>query len=101
VLSIGTAAYPALGGVLAGINWKLTFLQAALALPVGAAVALLIPKTEQTGEPSEPWRIPRKPATHSGPFLQFSTDDDRGTTEKHFGRNVLSATVWFSGMGKI
>jgi MFS family permease len=54
VLSIGTAAYPALGGVLAGISWKLPFLLAVLALPVGAAVALLIPKSGRTREPSEP-----------------------------------------------
>jgi MFS family permease len=53
-LSIGTAAYPAIGGVLAGISWKLPFLLAVLALPVGAAVALLIPKSGRTREPSEP-----------------------------------------------
>src|SRR6056297_729987 len=45
VLSVGTAVYPALGGVLAGISWQLPFLLSALALPVGAAVALLIPPT--------------------------------------------------------
>ncbi|MCF7913855.1 MAG: MFS transporter [Spirochaetaceae bacterium] len=51
VLSVGTAVYPALGGVLAGISWQLPFLLSALALPVGAAVALLIPPTARSHSP--------------------------------------------------
>ncbi len=54
VLSIGTATYPALGGLLAGISWQLPFLLAALALPVGIGVAVLIPATGQAQQKGAP-----------------------------------------------
>ena len=60
VLSVGTAVYPALGGVLAGISWQLPFLLSALALPVGAAVALLIPPTGRGHDQSHSHNQDRK-----------------------------------------
>ena len=60
VLSVGTAVYPALGGVLAGISWQLPFLLSALALPVGAAVALLIPPTGRGHDHSQSHNQDRK-----------------------------------------
>jgi len=60
VLSVGTAVYPALGGVLAGISWQLPFLLSALALPVGAAVALLIPPTGRGHDHSQSHKKDRK-----------------------------------------
>ncbi len=40
VLSVGTAAYPAIGGVLTMLDWYAPFLLAFLAIPVGIWIAL-------------------------------------------------------------
>ena len=53
-LNVGTAAYPALGGLLAAIAWYLPFALPLLALPVGAAVAwTLEAPTVETGANAE------------------------------------------------
>lgn len=51
VLSIGTAAYPAVGGVLAAIAWNVPFLLPLMALPVGFIVLLGLdnPEPENVG----------------------------------------------------
>lgn len=41
-LSVGTAAYPVVGGALAGIAWQWPFALPVLALPVGLAVATVL-----------------------------------------------------------
>jgi len=43
VLSVGTACYPLLGGVLADLDWRWPFALPALALPVAIVVALILP----------------------------------------------------------
>ncbi|MDZ7764907.1 MAG: MFS transporter [Melioribacteraceae bacterium] len=52
VLSVGTAAYPAIGGVLAVFGWNFPFLLPVLALPVGILVITSLhnpePKNEQS-----------------------------------------------------
>ncbi len=42
VLSLSTASYPFIGGLLSSVNWRLPFLLPALALPVAVAVVLVI-----------------------------------------------------------
>jgi len=51
-LNVGTAAYPAIGGVLAAIAWYVPFALPLLALPVGAAVVwrLEAPAVDRQGE---------------------------------------------------
>lgn len=46
VLSIGTASYPAIGGLLATIGWNYPFLLSALALPVGLLVIFSLENIE-------------------------------------------------------
>ena len=46
VISIGTASYPAIGGILASISWNYPFLLSALALPVGLAVVFRLENIE-------------------------------------------------------
>lgn len=52
VLAVGTAAYPALGGLLALLGWNWPFLLPALALPLGVVVALRLdaPEPQSTGK---------------------------------------------------
>jgi ACDE family multidrug resistance protein len=50
VLSVGTASYPAIGGVLATIGWYYPFLLPLAAIPVAAAVSLSL----NNPEPSRP-----------------------------------------------
>ncbi len=42
VLSIGTALYPAIGGLLAAASWRFPFLVSLIALPVGLAAVFLL-----------------------------------------------------------
>ena len=51
-LNVGTAAYPALGGLLAAVAWYVPFALPLLALPVGAAVAWTL-DAPAVGAPSE------------------------------------------------
>lgn len=44
VLSVGTAAYPLLGGALADIDWRLPFALPVLALPVALAAVRTVPR---------------------------------------------------------
>lgn len=46
VLSIGTASYPAIGGILAHIHWNLPFFLPSLAIPVGIAVLCCLKNPE-------------------------------------------------------
>lgn len=46
VLSVGCATYPALGGALATLGWRYTFLLALLAIPLGAAVVFTLESPE-------------------------------------------------------
>jgi len=46
VLSIGTASYPAIGGLLATIGWNYPFILTVLALPVGLLVLYSLENTE-------------------------------------------------------
>lgn len=46
VLSIGTASYPALGGILAGINWNYPFFLPVLAIPVSLLVLFKLKNPE-------------------------------------------------------
>ena len=50
VLSVGTASYPAIGGVLAGIAWYAPFLLPLLSLPVALLVAFRLETHEPTLE---------------------------------------------------
>jgi MFS family permease len=52
VLSLGTAAYPLLGGLLAQIGWRWPFLLAALGLPVGLMVLCCLRNPEPRGDGS-------------------------------------------------
>ncbi|MFO7654691.1 MAG: MFS transporter [Candidatus Krumholzibacteriia bacterium] len=49
VLSVGTAAYPALGGLLAQLHWRLPFALPLLAIPVALAVQRLLRNPEPDG----------------------------------------------------
>lgn len=51
VLSMGTAGFPALGGVLALIGWNYPFILPLLAIPLGLAIAMSLdaPEPKQTG----------------------------------------------------
>jgi MFS family permease len=42
VLSVGTAVYPALGGLLASLSWRLPFLLSSIALPIGIAAIFML-----------------------------------------------------------
>lgn len=46
VLSVGTAAYPALGGALADLNWNCPFLLAFIGIPVGLLVMFVLNNPE-------------------------------------------------------
>jgi len=50
VLSVGTAMYPAIGGVLAELGWHYPFFLPALALPVALAVLLRLKNPEPSSE---------------------------------------------------
>jgi len=50
VLSVGTAIYPPLGGLLADLDWRLPFLLPVLAIPVAILAARTLPD-HQRGEP--------------------------------------------------
>lgn len=52
VLSIGTASYPAIGGLLAIIGWNYPFLLSLLALPVGLAVVTSLESREPRNDQS-------------------------------------------------
>lgn len=49
ILSVGTASYPAIGGILTTFGWFYPFLLPIAALPVGAAVVLFLDNPEPTG----------------------------------------------------
>lgn len=51
VLSMGTAAFPALGGVLAMLGWNYPFLLPLLAIPLGLAISMFLdtPEPKSTG----------------------------------------------------
>ena len=51
-ISIGTASYPAIGGLLASLSWNFPFLLSALALPVGFAVLFGLKNTEPQNKPN-------------------------------------------------
>jgi MFS family permease len=53
VLSIGTAVYPALGGLLASLDWHFPFLLSAVGLPIGLAALFLLhsPSPRGSGSP--------------------------------------------------
>jgi predicted MFS family arabinose efflux permease len=55
-LNVGTAAYPAVGGMLAAIAWYVPFALPLLALPVGAAVAWKLEAPAVNGEAAEGFR---------------------------------------------
>lgn len=42
-LSIGTASYPVIGGLLASLGWRYPFLLSLAALPIALAVLKLLP----------------------------------------------------------
>lgn len=46
ILSIGTAGYPAIGGLLAGFGWKYPFILPVLAIPVGLLVLFKLKNPE-------------------------------------------------------
>jgi len=46
VLSIGTASYPFIGGILASIGWNFPFILPLLAIPVGLAVVFILDNPE-------------------------------------------------------
>ncbi len=50
VLSIGTAIFPALGGILAQINWQAPFLLAVIAIPLAWVVAFKLDNPEPTSK---------------------------------------------------
>lgn len=52
VLSMGTAAFPALGGVLAMLGWNYPFLLPLLAIPLGIAISLFMDAPEPQGSGS-------------------------------------------------
>ncbi|SOB60022.1 Major facilitator superfamily MFS_1 [Pseudodesulfovibrio profundus] len=52
VLSIGTAAFPAVGGVLALIGWKWPFLLPLLAIPLGLAISTRLDSPEPSNNSS-------------------------------------------------
>ena len=79
VLAVGTAAYPALGGLLALLGWNWPFLLPALALPLGVVVALRLdaPEPQSTGKLGTYLRdAPARPALtpYSGPVLRDPAD---------------------------
>ena len=51
VLSMGTAAFPALGGVLAMLGWNYPFILPLLAIPLGIAISMFMdtPEPKQSG----------------------------------------------------
>ncbi len=49
VLSVGTAAYPGIGGALAELGWRWPFLLAAVAVPVALSVQCCLRNPEPTG----------------------------------------------------
>jgi len=69
VLSMGTATYPALGGLLATLGWHFPFLLPLLAIPVGLAVLFFLQNPEPRNRVHlaeylrQTWRYIRKPRT--------------------------------------
>ncbi|MFB6097559.1 MAG: MFS transporter [Salinibacter sp.] len=55
-LNVGTAAYPAVGGLLAALAWYVPFALPLLALPVGTAVAWKLDAPDVGGEDRESFR---------------------------------------------
>lgn len=48
-VSLGAAVYPVLGGVLAGVSWRLPFLLFAVTVPLGLLVAVALPPGTDSG----------------------------------------------------
>lgn len=66
VLSIGTASYPSLGGLLAGISWYAPFYVFFLALPLGIYVYLTLPEPPSHGtkrREGRSWALLANPGT--------------------------------------
>jgi MFS family permease len=71
VLSIGTAVYPALGGLLAAASWRLPFLVSLVALPIGIAALLLLhsPFPKSTGSAMSQVKAVIRNASRNGILL--------------------------------
>lgn len=80
VLSVGTAAYPAIGGALASLGWRYPFFLPVVAIPVGLLVLFRLDSPE--------------PLTHQG-LRQYLADAFTSVTNRRIGGLFLASLATF------